>query len=151
MPFWLRALLTVGGITLLYIACRKAREARVFFWCATLLVVTTLISYRGAPDFLSPFDAAIRNFYLPTVLLAWALACVPWPNPERATITAAMVLCWWVVQTVVFIGPERFQRPLPMIDQAALDQGRAVDVPIDPPGWMMRLAPLGAGEQGQER
>lgn len=139
VPFWLRALLTVGGIAFLYIACRKTREASVLLLCAALLVITTLISYRGAPDFLSPFDSAIRNFYLPTVLLAWALASVPWPNPERATVTAAAVLCWWSVQTVVFIGPERFPRPVPVIDQAALDQGRAMEVPIDPPGWTMRL------------
>lgn len=125
----------------MYIACRKAREASLFLLCASLLVITTLISYRGAPDFLSPFDSAIRNFYLPTVLLAWALACVPWPNPERAVITAALVLCWWAVQTVVFIGPESFPRPVPVIDEEALQEGRTIELPIDPPGWTMRLVP----------
>lgn len=139
VPFWAQVLLLFGGIALLYFALRKAIAARVFVWCAVSLIIATLISYRGAPGFLSPYEAGIRNFYLPTVFLAWAFASVPWPGGKRPVIIAAGLLCWWALQTVVFIGPLRYPRPVPVIDQAALDAGRAIDVPIDPPGWTMRL------------
>lgn len=151
IPFWAQALLSLGGIALLFHFLRKADQARVYAWCAVSLFIATLISYRGAPGFLSPFDAGIRNFYLPTVLLAWAFACVPWPGGKRPIIIAGVVLCWWALQTVVVIGPLRYPRPVPVIDQAALDRGQAIDVPIDPPGWTMRLVPRSVGEQGQER
>lgn len=139
VPFWAQVLLLFGGIALLYFALRRASAARVLVWCAVSLVIATLISYRGAPGFLSPYEAGIRNFYLPTVFLAWAFASVPWPDGKRPVIIAAGLLCWWALQTVVFIGPLRYPRPVPVIDQAALDAGRAIDVPIDPPGWTMRL------------
>jgi hypothetical protein len=154
MPVWTHALLSLVGIALLYYAFQRADSGlvlvRVLAWCALSLFIATLISYRGAPGFLSPFEAGIRNFYLPSVLLAWALACVPWPRGKRPIAIASVVLLWWVVQTVVFVGPMRIQRPVPTIDQAALDEGRAIDVPIDPSGWTMRLVPRSASEQGQE-
>ena len=139
IPLWAQVLLSLGGIALLFHFLRKTDQARVYAWCAVSLFVATLISYRGAPGFLSPFDAGIRNFYLPTVFLAWAFASVPWSGAKRPVIIAAVVLCWWTLQTVLFIGPLRYPRPVPEIDQAALDAGRAIDVPIDPPGWTMRL------------
>ena len=141
VPFLAQALLSLGGIALLFHFLRKSVRTRVYAWCAIALFIATLISYRGAPGFLSPFDAGIRNFYLPTVFLAWAFASVPWPGGKRPVHIAAGVLCWWALQTVVFIGPLRYPRPVPVIDQAALDEGKAIDVPIDPPGWTMRLVP----------
>lgn len=150
VPLWAQVVLVMAGVGCLFIALRKAVAAWPFIGCAVVLVLVTLYSYRSAPGFLSPYDAGIRNFYLPTVLTAWSLAAVPWPHARRAVIIANAVLLWWAVQAVIFIGPKRYARPGIIIDEAAIARGETLEVPIDPPGWTLRLVPRGAGQEGRE-
>ncbi|HRD51597.1 MAG TPA: hypothetical protein PKY96_03015, partial [Flavobacteriales bacterium] len=144
VPLWLGiALLTLalGAIILLWRSCRAHAFARILLVAAALQFAAVLVSYRGLPEFLSPYYAGIRNFYLPVVMIAWAmLSRQNWEN-KRTTAFASAMLLWWAAQTVLFVGPQRFRDQPAEVDLTPLTQGETVEVPIDPAPWVMRLEP----------
>ena len=142
-PAWMHGLLVALALAGLALVVR--RRSRGFsvaaFAAAASLFLVVLVSYRGEPGFLSPYYAGIRNFYLPAVLVAWALiAAVDWGRRVIAALFGAMC-AWWAVQTIVFVGPLRFRDEPAVVDLSPLTKGQAVEVPIDPQGWTMRLEP----------
>lgn len=142
-PVWMHGLLVVLALAILAQVGRRRSGAFTLaaFAAAASLFLVVLVSYRGEPGFLSPYYAGIRNFYLPAVLITWAvIAAVDWGR--RGMVPLFGALCaWWAVQTVVFVGPLRFRDEPAAIDPSPLMQGQAVEVPIDPQGWTMRLEP----------
>ncbi len=145
MPVWAQVpllLLAAGGLYALFrVPHPHQRSVNVLLLCAGALVLATWASYRGAPGFLSPYGAGIRNFYLPVVFVAWA-ACLVLDNQGRwPKVAMALLLGWWLVQTVVFIGPTCYDPSVRAIDQAALDRGETIEVDIHPNGWTMILVP----------
>ena len=108
---------------------------------AALHFSAVLISYRGLPEFLSPYSAGVRTFYLPVVLMAWAiLARLDWSQRRSLALMSGLML-WWAAQTVLFVGPQRFRAEPPDVDLTPLARGETVLVPIDPAPWVMRLEP----------
>ena len=100
-----------------------------------------MVAYRGEPGFLSPYYAGIRNFHLPALLLAWAvLITLDWRS-RIARNAALLMLTWWALQAVLFIGPKRFRDEPARLETAPLLRQEPLEVPIDPPGWTMRLEP----------
>ncbi|MBK8228534.1 MAG: hypothetical protein IPK70_15345 [Flavobacteriales bacterium] len=131
------------GIASLIALWRRASGPSAFtrmaLFAAGLQFTAVLVSYRGQPEFLSPYYAGIRNFYLPTVLIAWAALSAFGMKGMRSAALAATLMLWWCAQTAFFVGPQRYREtPIP-VDLTPLDRGEAVEVPIDPQGWTMRL------------
>jgi hypothetical protein len=50
-------------------------------------------------------------------------------------------MLWWCAQTAFFAGQQRFRDTPVSVDLTPLKRGEAVEVPIDPQGWTMRLEP----------
>lgn len=144
VPLWMGIsllILGLGAIVLLWRTCREHAFARILLVAAALQFTAVLVSYRGLPEFLSPYYAGIRNFYLPVVMIAWAmLSRLNWEH-RRTTALASAMLLWWAVQTVLFVGPQRFRDQPAEVDLTPLTRGEAVEVPIDPAPWEMRLEP----------
>jgi len=143
-PRWLGTALLLVGIAALALFWRSARGnrfTRLMLIAAALQFAAVIISYRGLPEFLSPYYAGVRTFYLPVVLMAWAvIATLDWRT--RASMTLMTVLMtWWAVQTALFVGPQRFRDEPPTVELAPLTRGETVFVPIDPSPWVMRLEP----------
>ncbi len=133
------------GIALLIALWRQASGPSVFtrmaLVAAGLQFAAVLVSYRGQPEFLSPYYAGIRNFYLPAVLVAWAALSAFELKGLRSTALAATLMLWWCAQTAFFAGQQRFRDTPVSVDLTPLKRGEAVEVPIDPQGWTMRLEP----------
>lgn len=142
-PFWSQCAGLALGLGLLIALWRGSasgnRFPRIAIAAAGLLFTAVLASYRGLPEFLSPYYAGIRNFYLPALLVAWALLARFELKRARAIAIASGILVWWAAQTVLFIGPLRYRDSPMSPDIEPLMRGGAVEVPIDPPGWTMRL------------
>lgn len=142
MPPWAQALLlllALAGLRLFWRRSTGPAASQGLLLGSALFFFATMVAYRGEPGFLSPFYAGIRNFHLPAVLLAWALISrIRW-DQGCARWASAAVLLWWAAQTVLFIGPKRFRESPARVDGSALAQGRCIALPIDPPGWEMRL------------
>lgn len=141
LPFQLAGIAVM--LVLLVLVWRKAQgEARPFVHAVLLatvcVIAATLIGYRDMLMVLSPFYSSIRNFYLPVVLLVWALLCVPVAPRAVHRWSFSALFAWWIVQTIVFIGPS-LAVDLHWERSAALIGKEAVVVPIQPPGWVMRL------------
>lgn len=135
----LLVLLALAGLTLFWRRSTGPAASAGLLLASALYFLATMVAYRGEPGFLSPYYAGIRNFYLPAVLLAWALLSrIRW-DQGGARWAAAAVLLWWAAQTVLFIGPKRFREAPAHVEGSVLAQGRCIAVPIDPPGWEMRL------------
>lgn len=143
-PRWLGASLLVIGISALVLFWRVARGygfTRILLVAALLQFTAVLISYRGLPEFLSPYSAGIRTFYLPVVMMAWAIiARLDWSKPASMTFMG-ILMAWWAAQTVFFVGQKRFRDRPAEVDLSPLMRGEAVFVPIDPNPWVMRLEP----------
>lgn len=143
-PRWLGASLLAFGMAALALFWRLARGhalTRLLLVAGLLQFTAVLISYRGLPEFLSPYSAGIRTFYLPVVMLAWAvIARLDWSKRGSMTLMS-MLMAWWAAQTILFVGPQRFRDRPVEADLAPLTRGEAVVVPIDPSPWVMRLEP----------
>lgn len=143
-PRWLGAALLIMGAMAIALFWRSApghRFARLMLIAAALHFSAVLISYRGLPEFLSPYYAGVRTFYLPVVLMAWAiLARLDWSQRRSLALMSGLML-WWAAQTVLFVGPQRFRAEPPDVDLTPLARGETVLVPIDPAPWVMRLEP----------
>lgn len=143
VPFLLQVLLTLMALWFLRNRFRKGLP-RIdplgfrFLALGALYACATLVSYRGDLAFLSPFNAGIRNFYLPSVFLVWAGLFIPWRS-GRAYISAwALLFVWSVVQTVCFVGRYRAV-DMHWPDHAAQIGKIDLDIPITPPGWTMHI------------
>ena len=131
----------VGWGLLLRRTAQAHRATAITYACASLvLLVATLVSYRGDPGFLSPFYAGIRNFYLPTVFFAWSvIASIRTFDRKRTAILLAFA-GYWVFLTFRHVGPLRYaDQHWPMYARA-LEAGTEARVPITPEGWYMDLA-----------
>lgn len=143
VPFPVQVVAIAAALMFLVLVWRKAQGgARPFvqaaLGAAVCVIVATIIGYRDMLIVLSPFDSSIRNFYLPVVLMLWAVLCVPIRYRVPHLWSFSLLFAWWIVQTIVFIGPTRFV-DLHWERSAALIGKEAVVVPIQPPGWAMRL------------
>ena len=146
VPFLVQSAMLLVGIAVVVIMYRTAvRNKRSFallaVWSAASFFLVTMVLYRGEPGFLSPFDAGIRNFYLPTVFLAWAFYCMPIRPSRKWFAVAAGFLIFWSFQTVVFIGPKQFTDHRWAEYAKQLEEGKGLEVPITPDGWTMKLHP----------
>lgn len=145
LPGPAQAVLAVAALVLL-VRWRKRSSARsqatdALLACAALFFAAAMVAYRGEPGFLSPYYAGIRNFYLPAVLLCWAIiAGSDWSRRRWRAAWAALLL-WWSAQTALFVGAKRFRTEPMRADTAAWASGEPAVVPIDPPGWQMELRP----------
>lgn len=143
VPFILQVLLTALACWFLWIRFGKGTHRISLFslrvlTLGALYACVTLVSYRGDLSFLSPFDAGIRNFYLPSVLLIWAGLCIPWNSARSYIPVWTLFYTWFVVQTVFFIGRSRAKDmdwPKYADHIGTID----LDVPITPNGWTMHL------------
>jgi hypothetical protein len=116
----------------------KNHVALVAFAAGMLLFGATIVSYGRHPGLPSPFANAIRNFYLPMVLLLWSLIAVTRFEPRR-TAAWAVAFAWFAAQ-IPYIPETRL-----MPDQRwevyseRLKTGDAIRIPITPAGWNMDL------------
>lgn len=143
-PPWVGIVLLLIGIAAIAALWRSASAntfTRILLGIALLHFLSVLVAYRGSPGFLSPYYAGIRNFYLPTVLIAWALLSKLDGKSRGLALASGTLLLWWGVQTVLFVGPHRFRQQPAHMDLTPLSHGKSVEVPIDPPGWTMGLDP----------
>lgn len=143
VPFVLQLLLTVAALAFLRHVLGATGSWRSPFAFAVLALGglyagVTLISYRGDPGFLSPFDAGIRNFYLPAVLLTWACLHVPWRTARRYAFAWTIVFIWFIAQTVLFIGRSR-SVDMHWSEYATRFGTEKLTVPLNPPGWSMDI------------
>jgi hypothetical protein len=142
VPLGWQVLLALLGLSATLWAWLRTRRASTFpgalLAAAVLLFVAVLIGYRGAPGFLSPYYAGIRNFHLPAVLVVWAWSAMAarWTSGHYWPMVS--LLLWWVL-LLVQVGPKRFRSRPEKFDTVVLEQGVPVEVPIDPPGWVMEL------------
>ena len=143
LPEWAVVTLAVALPVLLGLVGRmvwrsKNRFARVAFFAGLPLFVATLVSYGRHPGLPSPFINAIRNFYLPMVLLLWSLIAVTRFDPRRLAAWSA-AFCWFAVQ----IGWIAETRVMPdqrwEVYAERLKSGNAMRIPITPAGWNMDL------------
>lgn len=114
------------------------RFAMIAFAAGLPLFVATLVSYGRHPALPSPFHNAIRNFYLPMVLLLWSLIAIT--KFDRLRVGAwALVFGWFAVQ-IPFIAETRN-----MPDQnwkkyaERIASGQGMTIPITPLGWGLAL------------
>lgn len=153
-PIWLGALVLSGlALGWSWLLWKLPAEGRMFPWsCAAMALsymLVTLISYRGDPGFLSPFHAGIRNFYLPTVAMAWSVIAAMDPTNRSWRVTLCCVAGWWGFQTIR-IGPLTYPDQEWPRYAAEVRSGHDVDVPITPIGWSMQLRPPGRHERRKE-
>ena len=114
------------------------RFAMVAFAAGLPLCAATLVSYGRAPALPSPFHNAIRNFYLPMVLLIWSLIAVT--KFDRRHIAAWAVVFGWFVVQIPFIAETRTMPDLNWKKYAErLATGQAMTIPITPAGWGLTL------------
>ncbi|HXT70997.1 MAG TPA: hypothetical protein VN700_14645 [Vicinamibacterales bacterium] len=120
------------------VARSKNRFARVAFTAGLLLFFATAVSYGRNPDLPSPFASAIRNFYLPMVLLLWSLIAIT--RFERRRIAALTVAFAWFAVQISFIPESRRIPDLRWeVYAERLKSGAAMKIPITPAGWNMEL------------
>ena len=116
----------------------RNRFAMVAFAAGLPLFIATLVSYGRHPALPSPFHNAIRNFYLPMVLLLWSLIAIT-KFDKRQVTTWALVFGWFAVQIPII--PET--RTMPDLNwkkyAERLATGQAMTIPITPAGWGMAL------------
>ena len=72
--------------------------ASISFIAGFGLFVATLISYGRHPGLPSPFYSAIRNFYLPMVLLLWSLIAITRFDARRLD-GSAIAFVWLAVRS----------------------------------------------------
>jgi hypothetical protein len=114
------------------------RFAMVAFAAGLPLFIATLVSYGRHPALPSAFHNAIRNFYLPMVLLLWSLIAIT--KFDRRRVAAwALAFGWFVVQ-IPFITETRSMPDLKWKKYAErIATGQAMTIPITPAGWGLTL------------
>jgi hypothetical protein len=111
------------------------------------------VSYGRRPDVPSPFSGAIRNFYLPMVLLLWSLIAVT-RFEMRRVFAWTVVFVWFAVQ-ISFIQEVRVMPDNRWEKYAErIPAGQFMNIPITPAGWYMVLKekrPAGSGSESPAR
>ena len=114
------------------------RFALVAFALGVPLFASTFVSYGRHPLLPSPFAHAIRNFYLPMVLLLWSLIAITKFDWRRLTAWT-MVFCWFAIQIALIPEPRDMPDRRWEVYAERLKSGEAMRVPITPAGWTMDL------------
>ena len=114
------------------------RFAIVAFAAGLPLFAATFISYGRYPLSPSPFANAIRNFYLPMVLLLWSLIAITRVDGRRLAAWT-MVFCWFAVQIAWIAEPRDMPDRHWKVYAHRLKSGQALKIPITPSGWTMEL------------
>ena len=142
-PEWMVITLTaLLPFAFIWIGRRIYASGNRFAWISFIagfpLFVATLISYGRHPALPSPFYNAIRNFYLPMVLLLWSLIAITRFDMRR--------LAGWAIAFVWFLAQIPFiEEPRKMPDlrwekySQRLDTADTLKIPITPQGWNMTL------------
>lgn len=116
----------------------KNRFALIAFVAGFPLCAALFISYGRHPALPSPFHNAIRMFYLPMVLLLWALIASTRFDVRRGTGWAVAFL-WFAVQISFIEEPRRMPDQRWEVYARRLETGEAMSIPITPAGWHMKL------------
>ncbi len=136
------SIIASGLFFVFFYRCLKHKKSFASWLCAfsLLFTVVTLLSYKEDPGALSPQYVAIRNFFLPSVFLCWALISVY--HTARTFSFVSLILCsWFFLQTILFIGPSSFmdmswKSHVKRINNFKHD---TVMIPVNPPGWFIEL------------
>ena len=112
----------------------KNRFAIIAFVTAFPLLAAMFVSYSRHPAMPSPYWAAIRNFYLPMVLLLWSMIAVTRFEPRR-TLAWSVAFAWFAAQ-ISFIPETRIINDMRWDKYSQrLYTGKAMMIPITPAGW----------------
>lgn len=143
VPEWAVVTLTATlPVTFILLARTALKSGNRFALIALVagfpLFIATLVSYGRNPALPSPFHHAIRNFYLPMVLLLWSLIAVT-RFDRRRTAAWAVAFGWFAVQ-IMFIAESRKMPDLRWEKYAErIATGEFMKIPITPEGWNMIL------------
>jgi hypothetical protein len=95
---------------------------------------------------------ASRYFYLPQLLMAWLLLMAAGSRRRAICWSATMLVVWLTVVNL----PRLFNYP-PVPDQhweryvAPLRSGQAMDIPVNPTGWILRVPARAVGSHAPAR
>lgn len=107
--------------------------------CAGLLfLVTTFVAYRNNPALLSPFYRGIRNFYIPAVTFIWVLIRFAEEFRYQKFLLSGLMLLF-AAETVLFIGPLKFQQYDLAGYNEALKTNDTLSIPINPSPWSIDI------------
>jgi hypothetical protein len=146
---YILAALSFGVIV--FVSLRILKNGNTFsLFClisSYLFFIVTCISYRHDPGALTPFYCGIRNFFLPSVFFIWATL----PLFERFTVfksfkyfksvkfISILLFTWFVIQTLVFIGPMRFEDMHWKEEVKRIGIQDTTVIPVNPKGWSLQL------------
>jgi hypothetical protein len=138
-PRWLVVPLATAVPVMLLLLGRMVLRSRdrfaiIAFLVALPLLGATFISYGRRPWIPSPYYSAIRNFYLPMVLLLWSLIAITRFDRRRAAAWS-VAFGWFAVQ-IAFIPESRVINDMRWDKYSErLYSGKEMMIPITPPGW----------------
>lgn len=152
VPFVLQ--LTLSAIALfalrrLFIVLRKNDDhfGLIMLVMSGIFFGVTLISYRDDLCSLSPIHVGMRNFYLPALLVVWAALSLPLKNVPRTVLIWCIVIGWMGIQTGAFLGRKQFDDINWKHEASQIGKGSERVVPLNPPGWSMRLNAVPASDR----
>ncbi len=147
-PLLFLATLSIPAITLLFIARSKQAEKLLFptlvvLLAAVLITGATFYKFKAAPEALIHLYNGDRYFYLPRLMMMWALVfCLSLDSFAKRFAAALLTLTILAAATTQFqVAPMRdyaWGGYAPSIEQA-IEQGEPLQVPINPPGWSVKL------------
>ena len=144
VPFVLQLMLSaiaLVGLRWLFMQLRKNEDAfgLILLIMSGVFFGITLISYRDDLCSLSPIYVGMRNFYLPALFVVWAALCLPIQHVPRTVLFWCIAIGWMGIQTGAFLGRKQFEDLNWKYEAAQIGTGSERVVPLNPPGWSMRL------------
>ena len=143
-------LITIGVPTaiLFFVARSKQAEKLLFptvivLFAAALVAGATFYKFKAAPEALIHLYNGDRYFYLPRLMMMWALIfCLSIEGLAKRLAAAALLLVVLAAATTQFqVAPMRdyaWGSYAPQIEQA-FKRGEPLQIPINPPGWNVKL------------
>jgi hypothetical protein len=142
-------LLAVGGflalaalLALAWTDPRRGRLVTVFLLFGAAVTAVTFYRFRNVPDLLIAAPAAARYFFLPNLMVLWSsVICFGLDGAWRKVLPVALAVL------VVFSSFKSVFRTPAYEDYhwkthaAKIDQGQPLEIPINPPGWTLKIDP----------
>jgi hypothetical protein len=130
-------------ITAMCFLFRKALTSQNIFGFISLSVgllffLATAVAYRYFPERLSPYDYAVRNFYMPSVTFMWGLIAVL-PQKNLTTISLTLMTILFAIETVEIVGRNRLTDFQWKEYAQKIPEAETLKIPINPPGWFINI------------
>ncbi|MBP6310968.1 MAG: hypothetical protein KA408_01760 [Flavobacteriales bacterium] len=144
VPFVLQLVLSaiaLVGLRWLFMQLRRIEDpfGLILLIMSGVFFGVTLISYRHDLCSLSPINVGMRNFYLPALFIVWAALSLPSKSVPKTMLFWCIVIGWMGFQTGAFLGRKQFEDLNWKYEAAQIGNGSERVVPLNPPGWSMRL------------